>query len=580
VSAAERWRRRILVLVAALGALAIARALAAPDHGLTETRRPPGGAQARVEPDADGGLLRGPVPDGSGPGLEASYRGRIRIRRPGTYAFELAGSGEAQLRIDGRPVARPRRLEPGLHRIELHATFAAGGPPPELSVRWAKDVPIFEPLPARVLYPEGVAPWRLLVSRGLGWAAVLVAAWLAAVTLASVLGRQRSRRLAFAAVAIVGSTAVALLAIEGAFRLVGIEPPEHVPADVWLSRWWRDPPGPNETLTYSGWLPLNVKEFEVEVAFNRWGWRDRNHDLDKPPGTYRIVVIGDSYVEAKEVRLEDGFPRRLEAGLRERLGADSVEVVALGQGGTGTRWQLQFLRDPGLSFDPDLVVLGFFPGNDILENSDELGPDYLRWLDEVYKPYVIAPKIAIHDRLLIFEGSWLNRFVVDRALRLYTRYAHLFHAGLEREDLIYGTEVYRRGPDDAVWREAWERTEGYVVAMRDLATAHGAEFLVVLVHSIQVPGFSPDAFLSGTHGDLDLLEPARRVRELCEREGIEVVDLEPALTRHLERTGERYYWRYDAHWNETGHRIAAEVLVEALAPRVGEASGAVSGGGE
>jgi hypothetical protein len=43
-------------------------------------------------------------------------------------------------------------------------------------------------------------------------------------------------------------------------------------------------------------------EGEAYVRINSRGLRDREHDVEKPAGTLRIAVIGDSFAEALQVR--------------------------------------------------------------------------------------------------------------------------------------------------------------------------------------------------------------------------------------------------------------------------------------
>src|SRR4051812_26091528 len=43
------------------------------------------------------------------------------------------------------------------------------------------------------------------------------------------------------------------------------------------------------------------KEGESYVVINSDGLRDREHSIEKPPGTFRIAIIGDSYAEALQV---------------------------------------------------------------------------------------------------------------------------------------------------------------------------------------------------------------------------------------------------------------------------------------
>jgi lysophospholipase L1-like esterase len=94
-----------------------------------------------------------------------------------------------------------------------------------------------------------------------------------------------------------------------------------------------------------------------EIAINSHGFRDREHALEKPPGTRRIVAIGDSITFAGSMDTGFRFTERLEAQLR--AAGRSVEVLNLGVGGYDTLDEVAVLVQKGLAFDPDLVILVF-----------------------------------------------------------------------------------------------------------------------------------------------------------------------------------------------------------------------------
>jgi len=93
---------------------------------------------------------------------------------------------------------------------------------------------------------------------------------------------------------------------------------------------------------------------------NRWGMRDReDYTLAKPDSVYRIAVFGPSDVVGWGVADSDVFTVRLTALLDSvaRLRRKRVEVMNFGMPGTNLVQQVERLRQFGLRFSPDLVLL-------------------------------------------------------------------------------------------------------------------------------------------------------------------------------------------------------------------------------
>ena len=113
-------------------------------------------------------------------------------------------------------------------------------------------------------------------------------------------------------------------------------------------------------------------EFSVQVHVNSARFVDREWESPRP-GVPRVVVIGDSFVEAAQVELEQGFGRVLEGALGEVTGAP-VEVLSMGVPGAGTATALGVLEAHALPRQPQLVVLGMLVSNDVLNNHPALEP--------------------------------------------------------------------------------------------------------------------------------------------------------------------------------------------------------------
>src|SRR5947209_6847739 len=106
----------------------------------------------------------------------------------------------------------------------------------------------------------------------------------------------RRRRLLLKLLTLLIGVVVALVLLEIGLRVVGYSSPELYETD--------------ETLGYrlipemSGWY---TREGRSWVEINSDGFRDVEHSIEKPPDTYRIAVIGDSYVEALQVNRDEMF---------------------------------------------------------------------------------------------------------------------------------------------------------------------------------------------------------------------------------------------------------------------------------
>jgi lysophospholipase L1-like esterase len=108
-------------------------------------------------------------------------------------------------------------------------------------------------------------------------------------------------------------------------------------------------------LRYAG---KDLAFYDYQGAANRLGYRDRDHAEAKPPGVFRIVVLGDSVGAGLFVaRNEDIFPALLERRLREQ-GRDA-EVINLSVSGYNTLQEVETLRERGLRYQPDLVLLAY-----------------------------------------------------------------------------------------------------------------------------------------------------------------------------------------------------------------------------
>ena len=109
---------------------------------------------------------------------------------------------------------------------------------------------------------------------------------------------------------------------------------------------------------YHGWFA------GVPAHTNALGFRDtREYALAKSPGTFRILVLGDSVTFGHGALYETSYPYLLEQRLREWRPDVKWEVWNLGIPGYNTAQELAYLNAVGERYAPDLVVVGLFPND-------------------------------------------------------------------------------------------------------------------------------------------------------------------------------------------------------------------------
>jgi hypothetical protein len=158
-----------------------------------------------------------------------------------------------------------------------------------------------------------------------------------------------------------------LLALETMLRLFGPVLPGNYDTGAYLVR--DEALGHFHVRNFHGWI--KAPEFTTEVTISPLGLRDRRQTYVKAPGTFRILLLGDSFLEAVQVQQWQGVAERLEALLNQDS-PQPVEVINGGVAAYGTGQELLLLDQIGAQWQPDLVVLLIFVGNDLTNNNYRL----------------------------------------------------------------------------------------------------------------------------------------------------------------------------------------------------------------
>ncbi len=376
-----------------------------------------------------------------------------------------------------------------------------------------------------------------------------------------------------------GGAIFALIVGEIALRIMGIAYPSFYQADPHrghalipgISGWWKH--------EGKGW-----------ISVNKDGLRDKEYRKEKPENTFRIAVIGDSFAEAIQVNAEDTFWSLIETKLPQcqRFQNQNIEVINFGVGDYGTAQEYMTLKHHVSEYSPDLVVLAFFTGNDIINNSKTLSPD------DRFSPFLIKKEGKYVMDLSFKETEtyqWRNSFTRkalfstinnSRILQLVNE----TRVAMKKRRQLLGTQTDTTNQDvlqsldlnpelyknsDPNWQEAWKITEELIKLIQQETKSINSDLLVVtLSNPAQV---YPDAAYREQYfkqaGVKDPFYPERRITNLGKQQGFKVLSLAPLFQSHADKN-QVFLHGFDnvimgsGHWNKSGHKLAGEIISEKI----------------
>jgi hypothetical protein len=318
-----------------------------------------------------------------------------------------------------------------------------------------------------------------------------------------------------------------------------------------------------------GWI--ETPEFTSYVSFNSHGLREREIQPERGPTNYRVLVLGDSFVEGAQVPAESTITRQLETLFQDRWPRHYPEVINAGNAGFGTAQELLYWEHEGVTYQPDIVVLVYFVDNDLPDNGYRVARE--RKLDTTRRPFFVPdgkggielrPGAAPPPDSLAGVRPALRRSVTYNLLENFL----LWHEAREQEQAQIGKNrpTYQVDPP-AEWDEALWVTEQILARLQSSVRASGAELMVVAAPSFfQVDDDAWRWLVGGVTRDRDRYEPDvpnRRLAEIAQRQGLRYLDLLPVI-REAQQSGARLYFPADGHWTAEGHAFAARQFFDYL----------------
>jgi hypothetical protein len=274
---------------------------------------------------------------------------------------------------------------------------------------------------------------------------------------------------------------------------------------------------------------------------NHLGYREREFPAQKPPGVYRIAVVGDSFTYGQGIDEADRFSNRVQAALDR--GRQRFEVLNFGKTGAQTVDEVRVLENPVIGTRPDFVLLVWYI-NDI-EGYDITGK---------FDPVPLMPSSTLRSILhhhsvfyYILEQEWFS--------------AQMNLGWINTMDVWMQN---RFGDPNSPWtRQGMDQLRAFLRVCRLNKIPMGI-VLFPDMNAIGKPRYS-FAFLH------------EYVLAFCAQENLDCLDLRESMARAASRVRLEVN-RFDGHPNAEANRIAADEIVKRFEP-IWDQAGAGRGGG-
>jgi len=324
-----------------------------------------------------------------------------------------------------------------------------------------------------------------------------------------------------------------------------------------------------------------TERITVEHRTNAFGFLGEEITAEKEEGTFRILVLGDSFTEALQVSSEKNFCGRLQRLLNDlsNKAYKNIEVINAGVSGySPLNYYLNFKREFS-RFKPDLVLVQLF-ANDVFEDNtarakslldtDELPLKTHRYFVKKFYEHPAVKNEDFNSNPILYR---FRRFLIERS-RAFEYFYVKFYNGQKKsafnQKMIrvdqYGTgfQFFILDPNhilskNEVFRsKAWGYTQKCLLALKEEVEDQGSQFLMFYMPmevqlKLDTYGTHVSQYIQKTMGTTynDMLS------EFSVKNGVRFLDLLDDFENNKDKG---LYLSRDGHLTEAGHKVASDSL--------------------
>jgi hypothetical protein len=309
----------------------------------------------------------------------------------------------------------------------------------------------------------------------------------------------------------------------------------------------------------------HTPEYNVLYQINSYGLRDHEISTEKPPNTFRILMLGDSYTFGLGVNLEDTFSKKLVALLNQAGGSLHYEVVNGGCSSYSPILEYLFLLHRGLDLHPDLVLLNYdfsdvqddHKYGEVAEFDSKGVPTQVHPVDVQW--YLKDPNFKYHSGFFLLDYSQLYQFIMTRLHPMSgQKEGNLY---FEKAQYIAGNIEYDRDiatrENAGDWKPYFDQSAKYLKLISDLLRSKGIPFGISgypYGHLISDKEWAIGRKLRGFEDKIYSTRLFDYLSEFSRAENIPFLNMTP----DFQSSGQfPLFYPLDGHFTPAGHGVAA-----------------------
>jgi hypothetical protein len=305
--------------------------------------------------------------------------------------------------------------------------------------------------------------------------------------------------------------------------------------------------------TYTRFRPkphaLDYGSFQL----NSLGFKDLEFNLNKAPNTFRIVAIGDSFAYGV-VPYQYNFFTVLEDNLNQDK-QNKREVYNMGIPATGPVDYFSLLINEGLRYQPDMVIVSFFLGNDFSDNRNYYAQG-IPWYSHSYVTSLIKFMI---DLAVKYKG---NPYDVANTANIKYEDNRTVFADDAYLDIEKARSYIFSNPASQQFIQDFDDAFSYLIKMKEICDSRKIKFLVVLIpDEMQVNLALQEKVLKAiqkTPQEIDFTLPNKLLAQKFKQNNIDYLDVLPVFAEEFPK--KPLYRNNDSHWNIAGNKLAEELI--------------------